>query len=91
MRMKQADFHVSRIDLPELKRFGVAVQYFTNYVNKNLRMHTVDVTLISFVLDGYGKHYIGDQVYEEEGGSLGITYQGQQRDLLTDENGDGCI
>ena len=79
--------HIKRNQLPDLNQFGIAVEFFPNFVNTCKKLHSVDATLISFILNGKRTHYIADQSVEEHGVTLAITYQGQMRDIVTDPNG----
>ncbi len=66
-----------------LQQFGVAVESFPHYVNLERRMHQTNAVLLSFIVRGSGRHYIGDDVFAERGASLGITHYGQQHDIVT--------
>lgn len=79
--------HINRSQLPDLSQFGIAVEFFPQFVNTSKRLHLVDATLISFILNGERTHYIADQSVEERGVTLAITYQGQMRDIVTDHKG----
>jgi len=78
---------VRKQQLPALRRFGFAVEYFSNYINHQIRLHSIDVVLLSFIIRGRGKHIIGDQTFTETGASLAVTHYGQQHDILTDQHG----
>ncbi len=71
----------------QLRQLGVAVEYFPNYVNPQLRLHRVDCVLLSFVLRGKGSHYLGEDVFPESAGTLSITHYGQYHDIVTGPGG----
>jgi len=73
--------------LSSLRTLGLAVEYFPGYVNRKVRMHSLDVVLLSFVVRGRGRHIIGTEAFEETGASLAVTHYGQQHDILTDGRG----
>ncbi len=66
-----------------LGSLGFAVEYFPGYFNRKLNLHSINMVLISFILNGKGKHYLGDSVYDEKPGYLSITHYGQYHDILT--------
>ncbi len=70
-----------------MDKFGLAVQYFPGYVNRKLRLHSPDIVLLSFILNGTGKHYLGDEIYDEKPGYLSITHYGQYHDIVTGPGG----
>ncbi len=72
---------------PSLGTLGVAVEFYPGYVNRTVRLHTLDVVLLSFILRGRGVHHIDDRTFEESGASLAVTHYGQRHDILTDERG----
>ncbi len=78
---------LKKTHLPSLQRHGLAVEHFPAYVNRKLRLHSVDVVLVSFITRGKGKHIIGNEVFMENGSSLAVTHYGQQHDILTDHRG----
>lgn len=73
----------SRIESQNLKSLGVAVRFFPGYVHRKLHLHGTDIVLLSFILKGTGKHYLGDNVYDEKPGYLSVTHYGQYHDILT--------
>ncbi len=77
----------STIISQNLKTLGVAVRYFPSYVNTKLHMHGTDIVLLSFILKGTGKHYLGDNVYDEKPGYLSVTHYGQYHDIITGPGG----
>ena len=77
----------SRIESLNLKSLGVAVRYFPSYVNTKLHLHSTDIVLLSFILRGTGKHYLGDNVYDEKPGYLSVTHYGQYHDIITGPGG----
>lgn len=78
---------LKKSQLSSLTTLGVAVEYFPNYVNRKIAMHSLDVVLVSFIVRGKGRHIIGDEVFGETGASLAVTHYGQQHDILTDRRG----
>ncbi len=66
---------------------GVAIAHYPRYVNRDVRLHNPRLVLLSFIARGHGWHVLGDDVYEEHGGSVGITHYGQLHDVITDEAG----
>ncbi|HEY3376996.1 MAG TPA: AraC family transcriptional regulator [Armatimonadota bacterium] len=87
--MTYEDFMQCRTPLvrSHLQTLGFAVEYFPHYVNRQLNLHSPGIVLLSFIIKGRGHHILGDETYEEHGGSLGITHYGQFHDILTDEHG----
>jgi AraC-like DNA-binding protein len=85
--MGQAPRHLRIRSFPTLQSIGVAVQHFPHYVNTALQPHSVDVVLLSVIIRGEGQHVMGDRVYEEKSGSVGITHYGQVHDILTTSAG----
>jgi len=65
----------------------VAVQHFPRYINLQQRQHSVDVVLLSVIIRGRGRHYMGKEVHEEIGGSISVTHYGQMHDIVTDSQG----
>ncbi len=76
-----------RHEHPSLQRHGVAVEYVPNYVNRRERQHSLDAVLLSVVIRGRGRHVLGDEVYQEIGGSVAVTHYGQAHDIVTDAKG----
>jgi AraC-like DNA-binding protein len=72
---------------PSLRTTGLAVEHYPCYRNFKLHPHSLDVVLMSFVVVGHGRHYMGSHVFEEEPGCLGITHYGQEHDIITDRGG----
>jgi len=72
---------------PSLQRYGVAVTYNPNYVNRREQQHSLDAVLLSVVIRGRGRHVLGDEVYREIGGSVAVTHYGQAHDIITDSRG----
>ncbi|NQU40692.1 MAG: helix-turn-helix transcriptional regulator [Lentisphaerae bacterium] len=70
-----------------LKRFGVGIRYCEGYVNLTPSLHAISTVLISFIVRGRGSHVMGDTVYEESGGSLGITYYDEVHAIATEPEG----
>jgi AraC-like DNA-binding protein len=72
---------------PELAKYGFGMDYYPGYVNRQKRLHSVDVVLLSFIIKGNGTHYLGNNAYPEKAPSLSITHYGQVHDIVTDKNG----
>jgi len=72
---------------PSLRTLGVGVDYYPRYVNRKVRLHSLDVVLLTFILNGRGHHIIDDETFEEKGASLAVTHYGQRHDILTDDRG----
>lgn len=70
-----------------LRDLGLAVEYFPNYVNRHLKLHSPGIVLLSVIIRGRGWHILGDETHEEIGGSVGITHYGQFHDILTSDDG----
>lgn len=85
--MPKSNSHSKVPHFPTLKRVGIAVEYFPNYINAKRRPHTVDVVLLSFTVRGRGTHFMGEEEYQEDAGSIGITHYGQEHDILTEKEG----
>jgi len=73
--------------LPSLGTLGIGVEYFPHYINRKIRLHALDVVLLSFIIRGRGKHIIDDEAFVETGSSLAVTHYGQKHDILTDGRG----
>lgn len=74
-----------------VRGLGLGAEYFPRYVNRQLRLHQLDVVLLTCILRGRGNHVIGKQTFPENGASLGITHYGQAHDVLTDGRGMSII
>lgn len=85
--MEQVQLKVSARVRETLRRYGVALDYHPNYVKQRPEPHSVDVLLLSFIIRGHGQHVMEETVFEESGGSIGITYYGEMHDIITDANG----
>jgi len=72
---------------PSLGALGIAVEYFPRYINRKIRLHSLDVVLLSFILRGCGTHTIDEDVFVENGSSLAVTHYGQKHDIQTGEDG----
>ncbi len=72
---------------PRLGLHGVDLQYFPNYMRTEPFLHSLDVVLLSFIIRGHGWHMMEDDVFEEHGGSIGITHYGQRHSIVTDCGG----
>ncbi len=73
--------------LPMLCTHGIAVEHYPRYVNRRRTLHAVDVVLMSFIVSGRGQHVMDDAVFDEPGGSVGITHYGQRHVIVTDHEG----
>lgn len=73
--------------MPTLQKYGVAVRFFPRYVNLTPKLHSVDTVLISVILRGKGRHLLGEESYDEAGGSIAVTHYEQQHDVVTDRHG----
>jgi AraC-like DNA-binding protein len=71
----------------ELKEFGMAVKYFPCYRNEKKQFHKIDVTLVSVVVKGSCAHLIGNDIYKQQGPSIGITPRGTHHCIITNEPG----
>ena len=67
----------------ELSKLGFSVDYFPNYVQRELDMHSLDIVLFSVFLEGDATHHIDDMRFDESGGSIGITHYGKQHSIIT--------
>jgi AraC-like DNA-binding protein len=72
---------------PSLRRYGLAVEHFPRYHNSHNHQHSLDVVLLSVIVRGRGRHLLGDEVYQETGGSVAVTHYGQGHDILTGPGG----
>jgi len=67
-----------------LRDLGFDTRHYPDYENPTKRMHGVDVVLLSCVLDGRGRHFLGHEVFVEDGTSISIVNYGQRHDIVTD-------
>src|SRR5690606_21586908 len=72
---------------PSLATIGLAVEHYPRYVNRRMRLHSVDAVLLSFILAGRGWHHIDDRRFAEAGSSLAVTHISQAHDIVTDDEG----
>lgn len=70
-----------------MARYSVAVKHYPCYRCRTRQMHSVDALLISFIVHGRGEHVMGETVFPESGGSIGITYYGERHTIVTSEEG----
>lgn len=77
----------TKLDHSSITSIGIGVQHFPHYVNRSVRMHGLDVVLISFIVRGHGIHHIEDDCFEEHGASMAVTHYGQRHDIVTDADG----
>ena len=75
------------LDLPALKRHGIAVQSFRNYRNTRCTPHQIDVLLVSLIVRGRARHVMEDAEFEASAGSVGITRPGESHDIVTGRRG----
>lgn len=73
--------------LPSLRTHGIAVRYVPGYINRAIKLHSLDVVLLSFIVRGRGRHIIGNESFAENGASLAVTHYGQEHAILTDRRG----
>ena len=76
-----------REQFPSLKRYGLAVEHFPRYYNSRNSQHSLDVVLLSVIVRGRGQNLLGDEVYQETGGSVSVTHYGQGHDIITGPGG----
>jgi len=86
MNQKTLTYRV-REHLPALEQFGAAVEYFPNYTNLEPEPHDLDTLLVTFIVRGFGQHWMNDAVYPESPGSLGITNYGEIHSVVTEPEG----
>jgi AraC-like DNA-binding protein len=72
---------------PNLKRLGIDLEYFSHYVNLAPHFHSLDIVLLSFIIQGTGTHLMEDDAYSESGVSLGVTHYGQRHTIVTGRDG----
>ncbi|HSI83359.1 MAG: helix-turn-helix transcriptional regulator [Candidatus Methylacidiphilales bacterium] len=72
---------------PSLDSVGIGVEYYPDYINREINLHSLDVVLLTLILRGRGRHIIDDEAFAENGASLAVTHYGQRHDVLTDEKG----
>lgn len=73
--------------IPTLALHGIAVEHYPHYHNPKVDLHAINVLLVSFVVSGQGRHVIDTMTYETHGGCIGITRQGEQHSIVTDDRG----
>lgn len=66
-----------------LHELGIDLVYFAGYQNHVRTMHSVDVLLLSCILEGQGTHYIESDTFEEGGPSVAVINYGQEHDVVT--------
>ncbi|MCF6177552.1 MAG: AraC family transcriptional regulator [Victivallaceae bacterium] len=76
-----------RAQLATLHSLGVATEYFQAYRNIKQSFHTLDVTLISVIINGECRHLIGGEYLISSESSLGITPQGVTHTIVTGDFG----
>lgn len=72
---------------PTLKHHGIAAEHFPAYINPTARLHRVDVLLLTCIVSGRGVHQTGSHRVDVGPGSVGITLQDQNHDLITEDSG----
>ena len=70
---------IKKIKTETLKLLGFEINYHPKYVHKKLSLHAVDHVLISVIMDGNRRHYLGQHHYDETGMTASIIHYGQQR------------
>ena len=78
---------VVRHRFQSLETLGVAVEYFPRYYNPRCGLHPVDVVLFTVALRGQAKHYIDNDMFDLEPGTIGVTSYGQRHDVVTTRRG----
>jgi len=73
--------------LPYLRRLGLDAKLFPGYSNQQEVFHRLDITLVSFIIQGECCHAIGAERFAETGPCLGITPRGGIHCLLTGQEG----
>lgn len=73
--------------LPALDRYGVAVEWFEHYVNPDLRLHALDVVLLTVVVAGTGRHVLGEEERATTGPCLDVSRLGEPHSLVTGPGG----
>ncbi|MGL1891436.1 MAG: AraC family transcriptional regulator [Spirochaetaceae bacterium] len=68
----------------QLEKFGFSVLSHPDYNNVIRDPHSLDVILFSWFISGKGKHYIADNKFDINSGSMGITPIGITHDIQTD-------
>lgn len=74
-------------NMAELREFGLAVKYYPCYRNVEKQFHELDVTLVSVIVKGVCTHLIGNDIYKQQGPSVGITPRGVSHCIITHEPG----
>jgi AraC-like DNA-binding protein len=66
---------------------GLAAEYFPHYLNYKPEFHTVDVVLLSLIINGSGRHLSGGREFIENGQSVAVTHYGEPHTIITDKGG----
>ena len=83
---------LQRISLRErhaetLRQFGMAVEYFPHYVNRGIRLQSLDVVLLSCIIRGRGRHLIANESFAVTGPSVAVTHYDQHHSIVTGAQG----
>jgi AraC-like DNA-binding protein len=78
---------ITKVTSKNLKKLGFDLTFHKDYIHKNLRLHSVNHVLISIVMNGNRRHYLGQHSYEEQGMTASIIHYGQTHDIVTDDKG----
>jgi hypothetical protein len=70
-----------------IENLGLAAEFFPAYTNCSIHLHSPALVLFSYIVKGHCWHIMGDDVFEETGGVVGITHYGQYHDIVTDPQG----
>jgi AraC-like DNA-binding protein len=71
-------------DNPLLESEGFMVQHYPAYANHTPSPHHLDVILFSWFISGAGTHFIDENQFAVQPGSLGITPAGISHDIITE-------
>jgi AraC-like DNA-binding protein len=73
---------------PTLDEYGFAVQHHPQYNHTMREPHTLDVILFSWFISGEGIHFIADNQFTVQPGSVGITPIGVSHDIISNDEMD---
>ncbi|NQT59181.1 MAG: helix-turn-helix transcriptional regulator [Bacteroidetes bacterium] len=74
--------------LPSLDIYGFAVQHHPVYINTTRNPHALDVILFSWFIAGSGTHFIADNQFAVQPGSVGITPIGIPHNIISTDKMD---